>query len=625
MRKTSTRMLALALSVVMAVSSFTGFGCDSKAYAAENPSAVVAETEEATPGDSRIDASGYTIDMSRSFAYSGNAIRPWIAIMKPDGRRLIEDVDYKVSYKDNVLPGTAKLTITYKGRYKGKTERTFNITKLHIERFEASCIYETSFILSWKYVNATMSRYVVYQYKNGKWQSVYTCDGSENAADIYKLTPNTAYKYCVKAQRKLVSGKYVDVAKSSVITARTKTYDADYTEIKMGKKTFVYDGNTKKPPFKVIGHITSKGVTVAPEKEYTYSYANNLYPGTATLKVKYTANSRFKGTRTENFKIVPAKISGIKSKSTTNSITVTYPAVKGATEYRLYGTDHDLDYPRVEKYKVIKKSKTTTITINNRKQGGEYIFYLRAYAVKDGKEIMLAKSEEFVERTIPARVTGAVSGKLEKNGKYTAVRTGDDYVEIGCTPVSGVDGYYIYRYDSKRKKWIKVLDDENGYYDKKTKKVYFMVENLKPGTGYMFKIAAYKWRWTHPDLDGRLVGSASQTIKAATVPKTRYKYVYVEDIRNPYRIELYYNVKLGGCSKSKGYYVILNKMRPEPKRTVYKPYKIIKTNKGAVRVNVPKRTSSSDPFYALTVKPYIEYGGKVFVGAEDFQYGGNIK
>lgn len=51
------------------------------------------------------------------------------------------------------------------------------------------------------------------------------------------------------------------------------------------------------------------------------------------------------------------------------------------------------------------------------------VFFLKAYAVKNGKEIMLAKSDEFVERTTPAKVTGAISGRTEKTGNYTAVRT----------------------------------------------------------------------------------------------------------------------------------------------------------------------------------------------------------
>ena len=77
--------------------------------------------------------------------------------------------------------------------------------------------------------------------------------------------------------------------------------------------------------------------------------------------------------------------------------------------YRLYGTDHDLDYPRSEKYKVVGTSKTTTITIKNRKQGSEYRFYLKAYAVKNGKEIMLR--EQHLQRSLESS-----AARLKKQG-----------------------------------------------------------------------------------------------------------------------------------------------------------------------------------------------------------------
>ena len=70
MRKTSTRMLALALSAVMAIGSFTGFGGEVKAYAAEDAQAVVA-ADVATPGDAsptdpQIDASNFSVSLSTS-------------------------------------------------------------------------------------------------------------------------------------------------------------------------------------------------------------------------------------------------------------------------------------------------------------------------------------------------------------------------------------------------------------------------------------------------------------------------------------------------------------------------------------------------------------------------------
>ena len=623
MRKTFARILALALAVVMVICSPGGLRDGNIVYA--DTELYSDSVDTATPGDGRIDASQFDIKlMSENVHYTGDEICLWLNIRDRDGKGLSSGSDYTVSYTDNIFPGTAKIKVIYKGRYKGIAEKTFKITPAQVDGLKAVDVQENSVVLDWEYTDVIMDRYVVMQCKDGKWQQVFSCDASGEGADLYKLTSNTVYKYCVKGQYKLASGKYVDVAKSSVITVRTKPYSADCTTIKMSKKTFAYDGTEKKPAFKVIG---INCVTVDPKNEYTYAYANNLYPGTATLKVKYAANSRYKGSRTEKFKIVPAKIGDIKSKQTANSITLTFPAIKGATEYRVYGTDHDFSYPYAEKYKVVGRSKTTTITIKNRKQASEYSFYIRAYAVKDGKEIMLAKSDSFIKRTPPAKITGVVSGRTEKIGSRIVVQTGPDYVEIGCTPVPRADGYYIYRYDPKSKKWIKILYNEGDNYDKKTNKVYFMIENLKPGTCYMFKIAACRSRWTSLDSKGELVGEKSQSIKVATVHYTKYRYVYTEKLKNSSQLNLNYKVKLGGCSKNKGYYIILNKVYIKSGDTVCKPYKIIKTNKSTsiVNVDVPIRTSRNDPYYRLSVKTYIEYGGKIFVGRENFQYGGNMK
>lgn len=615
------RFTALLLSFVLVICSNTGFGGRSVVYADEQ---MLADVDTATPGDGRIDASQFDIEMmGQAVPYEGDEINRWLGIYDADGKRLIEDIDYTVSYTDNIFPGTARINITYIGRYKGSAEKLFKITQARIEKLSAVSVDESSVGLDWRNPNVVMDRYVVMRYGEGSWKMVYSGDASYIGAFLEDAqSPNTVYKFCVKGQRLRESGQYVDVARSSVITVRTKPYDADFTEIKMSKKTFTYDGTPKTPSFRVIGNI-GNGVVLNPASEYIYSYKNNIYPGTAVLNVKYTSKSRFKGARTEKFKIVPAKITDIKNRQTDTSVTFTFPAVKGATEYRLYGYDHDITYTGKDKYKVVGKSKSTTITVKNKKPGSEYWFYLRAYAVKNGKEIMLAKSDEFIRRTLPAKVTGAVSGTTEKNGRYTAVKSWEKSVRIGCNAVSGADGYYVYMYDSKSGKWKKVLNSEGEDYDKKTKKVYFLVEGLKPGTGYMFKIAAYRWRWDSPDSKGNLVGPKSQTIKASTVQNTKYRYVYKNN-STPYKIEQYYRVRLGGCSKSKGYYVILNKLWTNSKGTVYKPYRIIKTNKSLVNIDVPMRTSPNDPLYSITVKPYIEYGGKTFVGPENMKYGGNM-
>ncbi|MBR1662846.1 MAG: hypothetical protein IJ696_00775 [Ruminococcus sp.] len=58
--------------------------------------------------------------------YTGKAIKPSPAV-KVDGVKLEKGTDYTISYSDNKQIGTAKITITGKGRYKGSKTVTFKI------------------------------------------------------------------------------------------------------------------------------------------------------------------------------------------------------------------------------------------------------------------------------------------------------------------------------------------------------------------------------------------------------------------------------------------------------------------------------------------------------------------
>lgn len=58
--------------------------------------------------------------------YTGKAIKPSPAV-KVDGVKLEKGTDYTISYSDNKQIGTAKITITGKGKYKGSKTVTFKI------------------------------------------------------------------------------------------------------------------------------------------------------------------------------------------------------------------------------------------------------------------------------------------------------------------------------------------------------------------------------------------------------------------------------------------------------------------------------------------------------------------
>jgi len=80
-------------------------------------------------------------------------------------------------------------------------------------------------------------------------------------------------------------------------------------------------------------------------------------------------------------------------------------------------------------------------------------------------------------------VAEAKSSKLAAPKNFKAKSKTSDSVTLSWSKVSGAKAYRIFKYDSAKKKWVKVKD---------VKKTTYTVENLEAGTKYKFKICALK-------------------------------------------------------------------------------------------------------------------------------------
>ena len=79
-------------------------------------------------GDS-VDISKAAVRLAQtSYIYDGKAKNPSVTV-ELDGKILILDTDYTVSYSNNIEAGTAQVTITGKGNYTGSATACFTITK----------------------------------------------------------------------------------------------------------------------------------------------------------------------------------------------------------------------------------------------------------------------------------------------------------------------------------------------------------------------------------------------------------------------------------------------------------------------------------------------------------------
>lgn len=82
------------------------------------------------------DISSADVTLSRtSFSYTGSEIRPATTVTIDNGsetQTLVRDVDYKLSFKNNINIGTATVTVTGIGKYTGTKSESFEITGISI-------------------------------------------------------------------------------------------------------------------------------------------------------------------------------------------------------------------------------------------------------------------------------------------------------------------------------------------------------------------------------------------------------------------------------------------------------------------------------------------------------------
>ena len=93
-----------------------------------NPGGSNTPEDSDTP-ENNTSISGAAMTLSQtSYVYDGTPKTPSVTVTL-NGKALVLDTDYTVSYSDNINEGTAKVTVTGKGDYTGSMTVTFTITK----------------------------------------------------------------------------------------------------------------------------------------------------------------------------------------------------------------------------------------------------------------------------------------------------------------------------------------------------------------------------------------------------------------------------------------------------------------------------------------------------------------
>ena len=223
-----------------------------------------------------ISIAGATVTCSpASYEYTGSAITPGTVTVTLDGATLRAGSDYSVSYKNNVNVGTATVTVTGRGAYRGTATGTFAITKAKV----TAPVAASGLIFT------------------GSAQTGVPAGTGYTLSGTYSAT--NAGSYTATATLSNTSNYMWDDGGSA---AKNITWNIAQANI---------SGTTVAP----IGDQVHTGSAITPEPrvslgsysltkntDYTLSYSNNTNVGTATITI--TGRGNFTGTKTATFKII---------------------------------------------------------------------------------------------------------------------------------------------------------------------------------------------------------------------------------------------------------------------------------------------------------------------------------
>jgi len=394
-------------------------------------------------------------------SYGGNAQSPYVYYVKDrEGKELVKDVDYTVSYKNNVNVGTAVVTVTGTGEfYAGSIDKNFEITPGNIQPAVVTGITDQTYIGS----EITPEPVVTLKDKilvKGKDYTVSYQNNVDAGTAKVIITGIGNYINDIYVEFKIVKPEAPEPDKPSVpdipvtpdqpVTpepeqpAPEKTLISSAVVSKVTAKT--YTGSAIRPEVTV----KAEGKTLIEGTDYTVAYKNNVNAGTASVIINGTGN--YTGSKTVNFVINPKKITSMnlaQAEYVYNG-TVRQPAVtvKSGTKavaqkIRKDNTNIDVTYAKgrknVGKYKVTVKGKgnytgtlsksfkinpkATALTSLKKAKKSFNIKWTKRTVQVTGYEVMYATNKQFTK----GKKTVTVKNYKTNYKKVTGLRSGKKY------------------------------------------------------------------------------------------------------------------------------------------------------------------------------------------------------
>lgn len=439
--------------------------------------------------------------------YTGRGITPDVALRNRglvsgeagsnDGL-LVLNRDYTLAYAENVMVGTAGVTITGIGNYSGSIRTQFKIlgpmnladvAKIPVQPYTGSPATPKPVVT---YAGKLLEEGTDYtlEYRDNVAQGTasivisgtgwYTGEKTVNfdiARDFSSATLikglAAAYTYTGKAvtpavlveehgtilsngtDYRVTYSNNVNVGTATVTVTGINRYSGTAsatfrivaqnigraTPSKVADQT--YDGKNKTPSVSA----TSDGIALKSGTDYTVVHLNNKNPGKASVVLKGTGN--YTGTLTVNYNIIVPKVTGVKVASyTSTSITFSWSRNKVVSGYEIYNSKNK----RVAR---TKNNSTLKAAVSKLKAGSTDTYRVRAYVNQGQYYYSDFVSIKAGTSTKAPSITSLTSGKSKQ-------------VTIKWKKIKGASKYQVYRSTSQKGKYKRIATTgKTSYTDKK--------------------------------------------------------------------------------------------------------------------------------------------------------------
>ncbi len=223
------------------------------------------------------------VTFGENLVYTGNELTQTVTVTV-NGKTLTVGTDYTVSDLTGTEPGSYPVTVAGTGNYTGEVTKSFTISKAQIS--SAAITYDAG----------------PYGYTGKEWKPEVTV--SFNSAT---LTAGNDYTVSYENNINAGTAKIIITGIGDHFTGLTeKTFTINSAEISGCTFAPIADVtyNTKAHTPEVT--VAISGRTLEADKDYTVSYASNVYAGTATVTV--TGKGNFTGSANTTFTIAKADL-----------------------------------------------------------------------------------------------------------------------------------------------------------------------------------------------------------------------------------------------------------------------------------------------------------------------------